>query len=322
MKPDLARVLKRDRLIVAVALAMLIVLAWSYLLAGAGMGTSAADMTRMALDEAAHRPRDDGDASAGMDRSMNMSMPMPAHPQPVLADWSAGYVVVLFFMWWIMMIAMMLPAATPVVLLAATVNRRATAASAPYGSTGAFLLGYLLAWAAFSAVAVLAQWALGRSGLLSDALRATRPELSGVLLIAAGLWQFTPLKQSCLAHCRSPVTFLTEHRRSGNAGAMRMGLEHGLDCLGCCWFLMALLFVGGVMNLIWIAGLAIYVLAEKILPAARPLSRWAGAGLIVWGLMLLASGLESDSTHQSRVTTHDSRATSHQPPVTKPRLSA
>lgn len=252
--------LRRDRRIVAGSLLLVVALSWAWLLAGAGMGMDAFEMTRHS----------------------RMAMPWT---QP--APWSAPYALLMFSMWWIMMLAMMLPSAAPVILLAAALNRRAEPAAPPYGSTAAFLAGYLLAWGGFSAVAVLAQWWLGRSGLLNTMLVSTSEVLAACILIVAGAWQFSPLKFACLRHCRSPVMFLTRHRRPGWLGAIRMGLHHGLWCLGCCWFLMALLFVGGVMNLYWIIGLTIYVWMEKVLPGGPWLSRAMGLALLAWGALLL-----------------------------------
>ena len=182
------------------------------------------------------------------------------------AAWNGGYFWLMFLMWWIMMIAMMLPSATPLILLAAAVNRKSQAESTPYGSSAAFTAGYALAWGAFSAIAVLTQWSLHQAELISSMLRSNSQLLTAQILMIAGIWQFTPWKHACLRHCRGPVEFLTRSRRAGNAGALVMGMHHGLFCLGCCWFLMALLFVGGVMNLYWIVGLAVYVWVEKILP--------------------------------------------------------
>jgi predicted metal-binding membrane protein len=157
----------------------------------------------------------------------------------------------------------------------------------PYGATGFFTAGYLFAWLLFGVVAVAAQWAMWENGQLSAMMRSTSPYLTGGLLMAAGLWQFTPIKQACLRHCRSPVEFLTRRRRPGNTGAFIMGAEHGAYCLGCCWFLMALLFAGGVMNLYWIAGLALYVLAEKLLPHGAQVGRVSGVALLLAGISVL-----------------------------------
>ncbi len=221
-------------------------------------------------------------------------MPMPAKSAVEAlapAPWTLGYAAVNFFMWWIMMAAMMLPSAAPTILLSAALNRKAAPERTPYGTSGWFTAGYLAAWALFSLVAVAAQWALAVSGLLSSSMSATSPILAGVLLIAAGLWQFTPAKRACLGHCRSPMHLLTRKRRPGNLGALLMGAENGATCLVCCWFLMTLLFVGGVMNLVWIVGLSLYVLVEKLLPAGQRLGRLAGAALVVWGVGLLAGWL-------------------------------
>jgi len=202
-------------------------------------------------------------------------------------QWTPGYALLMFMMWWIMMGAMMLPSAAPVILLVAALNRRARPERRPYGTAGSFATGYLIAWAGYSLAAVAAQWWLTQNGLLSAMMQTTTAQLAGAFLIAAGLWQFTPMKDVCLRHCRSPVQFLTERRRKGNRGGLAMGMEHGTYCLGCCWLLMALLFVGGVMSLIWILGLTLYVVGEKLLPAGERMGRLAGAALLLWGLALI-----------------------------------
>jgi predicted metal-binding membrane protein len=203
------------------------------------------------------------------------------------AAWTPGYAGLMFFMWWIMMMAMMLPSAAPMILLFAVINRKQRDKGAPYVPTGIFAAGYLLVWGAFSLVAVSAQWALERSGLLSPAMASTSVLLGAGLLIAAGAYQLTPLKHACLRHCRSPFAFITMHWRLGDLGALRMGIEYGAFCAGCCWFLMALLFYGGIMNLYWIVGLALYVLLEKTIPAGHWLGRIAGVLLIAWGGALM-----------------------------------
>ena len=262
----LESLLKRDRRVVGAALVLVAALAWGYTLAGAGMGMSAFELTSHATE------------STGTSGS-TMWMPV--------TEWTVAYAALLLVMWWMMMVAMMLPSAAPTILLAAALNRRSTSGRPPYGAASFFTAGYLLAWLFFSVVAVAAQWALQDSGQLSAMMRSTSPYLTGGLLLAAGLWQFTPIKQACLRHCRSPVEFLTRRRRAGNTGVLAMGVEHGTYCLGCCWFLMALLFAGGVMNLYWIAGLALYVLAEKLLPYGAQVGRVAGAALILAGLSVL-----------------------------------
>jgi predicted metal-binding membrane protein len=210
--------------------------------------------------------------------------------------WTPGYALLMFSMWWLMMIAMMLPSAAPMVLLHATVTRKGLARADDAGqntpshrlrsATTAFIAGYLVMWGAFSLVAVVAQWALERGELLSAMMMSTSRFLGSGLLLAAGLWQLTPLKTVCLRHCRSPISFLSTHWRPGVGGAFRMGIEHGVFCLGCCWFLMALLFYGGVMHLIWIIGLALFVLAEKMMPAGVAFGRVTGLLLIAWGVWL------------------------------------
>ena len=249
----LERLLQRDRAIVVVGTAAVVALAWAYLASGAGMDTEMmADMPEMA--------------------------PMP---------WTSSYAALLFAMWWVMMIAMMVPSAAPAILLYATIKRRQENTSGGVMETWIFLGGYLLAWAGFSLVAVLAQWALERTGFLSMAMASTSPILGGTLLLAAGLYQVTPLKGACLRSCRSPLLFLSRYWQVGRGGALRMGLRHGSYCVGCCWFLMALLFVSGVMNLVWVIAIALYVACEKLLPFGRSLSYAAGVTLILSGAIML-----------------------------------
>lgn len=250
----LEHLLRRDRVIVVVGLAAVVALAWVYLATGAGMDMSMADMS---MDD----------------------MPMA---------WSPSYAVLLFVMWWVMMIAMMVPSAAPAVLLFATIRRKQEASAYPSVDAWVFVSGYLLVWAGFSLLAVLAQWGLERVGLLSMGMMSTSAVFGGAILLAAGIYQFTPLKNTCLHYCQSPVLFLSQHWQPRTWGALRMGLLHGGYCLGCCWFLMALLFASGVMNLVWITGIALYVGSEKLLPLGRDLSRAGGAALIISGVIVLA----------------------------------
>ncbi len=162
-----------------------------------------------------------------------------------------------------------------------------SARGAPFVATGYFLAGYLLAWGGFSLAAVALQRLLEQTELLSAMMHSTSALLGGGLLIVAGLWQLTPLKHACLRHCRSPVTYISSHWRRGRLGALRMGIGHGGFCLGCCWFLMVLLFYGGVMNLYWIIGLAVYVLIEKTLPVGQRLAVLIGPALVAWGAVLI-----------------------------------
>ena len=285
----LIALLRRDRLVVAAALVTVIALAWAYILARAGMGMSAFEMaampgtpadTAIAPHDMAGMATGNGTSDAMRDIAMAAMAPMP---------WTPGYAVLMFFMWWIMMMAMMLPSASPMILLFAMINRRQRENGAPYVPTGIFAAGYLLVWGAFSLLAVTAQWGLERVGLLSSMPVSTSVLLGAGLLIAAGAYQLSPLKHACLRHCRSPLFFISHHWRPGNLGALRMGLEHGAFCTGCCWFLMALLFYGGVMNLFWIVGLALFVLLEKTVPAGHWLGRLTGAALIAAGVAMAAS---------------------------------
>ncbi len=254
-------VLRRDRAIVLTGLVLVSVLAWAYTFAGAGMP----DMDGMG-----------GMAGSAAGRAMMQPM-----------AWTPGYGILVLAMWWVMMIAMMVPSAAPMVLLFAAVNRKQREAGNPYVPTAVFLSGYLAIWGLFSAAATSAQWGLEAAGF-SPMMAGTGGILGGAVLIAAGLYQVTPLKQACLRHCRGPIVFLTQHWRPGRAGAWRMGLEHGAWCLGCCWVLMALLFVGGIMNVLWIGGLALYVLFEKTVPAGHWLAYAAGAALTLWGIAMVA----------------------------------
>jgi predicted metal-binding membrane protein len=259
----LEAVLRHDRAALLIGLAAILALAWGWLLAGAGMEMSAIDMTAM----------------AGMDGWLM---------EP--AVWSPAYAALMCAMWWIMMVAMMLPGAVPMLLLFARVNRKDKAAGAPWIPTAAFAVGYVLVWGGFSALATALQWGLESARLLSPMLETTHRWLGACLLIAAGSWQLTPLKAICLRHCRTPLGFLIGRWRAGPLGALRMGLAHGAYCLGCCWFLMALLFFGGVMNLYWIVGIAIYVLLEKTLPRGHALGRMTGIVLVAWGIGLAVQG--------------------------------
>ena len=245
-----------DHLIVIVLLVSVTIASWPFIINGGGMGMPAFKMTSLDL------------AYGG-----GMRMPLE------VARWTAGYAVVMYLMWWVMMIAMMLPSASTAILLFIHAHNNSTESERSYLPTIVFASGYLTAWAYFSALATSAQWHLEDASLLNKMKATTSPVLGGGLLLVAGLWQFTPWKYACLRHCRSPLIFLMARWRSGRIGTFVMGMGHGAFCLGCCWFLMALLFFGGIMNLWWIGGLALYVLAEKLMPAGH----WLGCGL---GLIL------------------------------------
>lgn len=250
---SLALVLKRDRLVVGAGVLLVTAFAWWYTI---------------------HAARQMG----------GLAMPM-GHADPGV--WSVGALPPLFVMWTVMMVAMMLPSAAPMILTFAAVARHRRQQQRPYVPVAVFVAGYLVAWGGFSVVATVAQWLLHREALLSPMMVASSTLLGGVLLLLAGVFQFTPLKRSCLTHCRAPLDFLTARWREGWSGALIMGLEHGLYCIGCCWALMGLLFVLGVMNLLWIALLTILVGLEKILPRRVFVSWGSGAFLAVWGLWIL-----------------------------------
>ena len=259
----LAALLRRDRAIVLTALIAVTVLAWSDVLHLAKTMSDMASMPGMAMD------------AAGM-----MS--------PVFGQWTAAHFVTLLAMWTVMMIGMMTPSVAPMILLYAQVARRSTAAR-PFASALWFAGGYLLAWAAFSLLATGTQWGLEQLALLSPLMTSTSHVFGGLLLIAAGIYEWLPIKYSCLARCRAPLSFVMEHGgfQAHAAGSVRLGLQHGLYCIGCCWALMALLFVGGVMNLLWIAALMVFVLLEKLAPQWRYFARASGLAAVGLGGLYL-----------------------------------
>lgn len=252
-------ILRRDRFIGCVVLSLFIAFAWWYLLSGAGMSK---DMLSM----------------SGMD--MNM-----------MRAWTPGYAGLVFIMWWVMMIAMMLPSATPMILLHGLMNRRQASRGSASVSSAIFALGHLTVWGAFSLFATMLQWQLELLALMSPAMATTNAVLGGLILIATGLYQLTPFRGACLQSCRAPIDFFARFWSPGAAGAWKMGLRHGLFCLGCCCMLMALLFYGGVMNLYWIIGLASYVLIENFFARSLLVSRLASALLIMWGAIVLAKAM-------------------------------
>ena len=187
---------------------------------------------------------------------------------------SVGAVII---MWWVMMAAMMLPSAAPAILLYANV-RTMRGSDSPIAATWVFLSGYLALWLLFSIAAAIAQWLLTGPAMALD----SRPGEAAVL-IAAGLYQLSPLKGACLSQCRAPAQFISRHWRPGWGGALRLGLLHGAYCVGCCWLLMALLFVGGVMNLLYVVAIALLVTIEKLAPRGKWIGQVTGLALIVWG---------------------------------------
>jgi predicted metal-binding membrane protein len=209
-----------------------------------------------------------------------------------IRPWSGVDFLLMFAMWAVMMIGMMVPTAIRSVLIFVQIGTRAAARGRAWVSGYWFTAGYVLIWTFFGAAATLLQWAFDQAALLSQMLVSTSSSLGAFLLISAGVWQFSPVKDACLRHCRSPAMYLATHFRPGISGAVNLGIRHGMYCLGCCWLLMGLLFVGGVMNLLWIAAITAFVLVEKLLPAtlrASSLSGWVmilvGVGYLAWGLV-------------------------------------
>jgi len=234
------RIARRSSVVTIAALLLMTLLAWAYLLSGAGM------------------------------------KPMPAMHGAGL-KWTVAAA-----MWAAMMVAMMLPSAAPAILLYARVHRHSVGGDLPL-LTAAFLAGYLACWIGFALLAATVQLLIPLPMSMALASRTA----SGGLLIAAGLYQLSPVKDACLSRCRSPAEFISRHYRTGIGGAARLGLLHGAFCVGCCWLLMALLFVGGVMNLLWVAGLTLLVAVEKLLPGGKWIARIAGLAMIGWGVALL-----------------------------------
>ena len=267
----LERALARDRRLTAVALAALVVLAWSYLLL----------LSRQMGDA--------GTSTAASMRGMPEMPGMAGMPGMGATGASVPSFVVTMLMWWTMMIGMMVPSAAPMILLFGTVQRRQLAAESPKLRVALFAAGYLAAWGAFSAVAAAAQISLTRLALLAPLDLAVTTRLGALFVALAGVYQLTPLKNVCLRSCRSPAEFLSSHWRAGSAGALRMGIDHGLYCVGCCWLLMGLLFVVGIMNLLFVAAIAVLVLIEKLLPYGEKTARVAGAALLLLAAYLALS---------------------------------
>lgn len=256
----LEAVLRRDRIVVVTGLAAVAIVAWAYLF---------------------YVVRRTG--TAGTIEAMDLA---PEMTLPQMQGWGAVELILLLVMWAVMMVAMMVPSATPLVLIFARVNRQ-KGGHRVAGSAGILLLAYLLVWVGFSVLATLAQWGLHSATLLSPMMVSASPVLGGLLLIGAGIFQFTPLKRACLVRCRSPFSFLMADWREGRWGTFVMGSKHGAYCVGCCWMLMALLFVAGVMNLVWVATIAVLVLVEKVARRGDLIGCIAGAMLLAAGIALI-----------------------------------
>jgi predicted metal-binding membrane protein len=254
---------QRERWIVGGALAGIAAVAWAYMI---------------------HEAR--GMSLRGVCKCLGLQMGGGA-----LTDWSAGSLLPLFMMWAGMMVAMMLPSATPMILTFAAVSRNRRRQERPYVPVTIFAAGYVAVWVAFSVLAALTQWILHREALLSSAMASSSAWLGGLLLLAAGIFQFTPLKHACLTQCRAPFDFIMTRWREGARGAFRMGIEHGLFCTGCCWALMGLLFVTGVMNIVWIAAITLLVGLEKLFPHGIWVSAATGVILTAWSVWILVNSL-------------------------------
>ena len=208
---------------------------------------------------------------------------------PMTPHWAATDFILLFLMWIVMMIAMMTPSVAPLILVFAKVNRERKLQHHPFVNTGYLITGYFLVWAVYSVAATALQWLLQQIAWLNPDMKTTNKILGGIILILTGIFQFTSLKKTCLTYCRSPLNFILLHWKEGKQGALKMGIENGFYCLGCCWLLMVLLFVAGIMNLLWVALIALFVLAEKISPGIRWLPYVAGFALIAYGILFLIS---------------------------------
>ena len=257
----LEHALRRDRVVVVAAIVIIAAIAWAYTvyLAEFGMGTG--------------------------DMQMGMGMAMAD-----LRSWSGADFALMYVMWLVMMVAMMAPSAAPMLLMFAAVNRKRRERAAPYVPTMVFMAGYVIVWGAFSLAATLGNFGLHQASLLSSMMGAsTSGYLGGALLLVAGVFQWSPLKYACLKQCRTPMGFMMTSWRDGQGGALRMGLEHGAYCLGCCWAVMLLLFVLGIMNLVWIAALAAFVLAEKVAPKGEWVSRATGVLMVGWGVWAIVN---------------------------------
>ena len=253
----LEAVLRRDRAIIIAGLVAVSALAWAYL----------------------------GYLSWDMRQSMSAgTMAMAASP---VRPWGAVDFALMYLMWAVMMVAMMAASTTPMLLTFAAMNRRLRERSQPYVPTGIFLLGYLAVWFGFAALATLVQWGLHQAALVSSMMGKATPLVGGAILVVAGAFQWTPFKNACLKHCRTPLGFVMTEWRDGHLGALTMGLRHGSVCVGCCWFLMGLMFVAGVMNILWMATVAAYILVEKVIPAGQWVGRIVGLGLVAWGVWTL-----------------------------------
>ena len=264
--------IQRDKIITIIAIAILVGATFTYTVLGVGMNMSAIQMTPGLGQSQMSMPK------------MSVMKNMAATP----AVWTFNYSVLMFFMWWTMMIAMMLPSASPMILLYTALIRRTKKTKSIIRQVTSFICGYLLAWAAFSLFATGLQSQLELRDWMSPMMmEATNIYLAAGILIAAGVYQLTPLKTVCLEKCRQPASFLANYKNTWVNSPLRIGLVHGFYCVGCCWFLMGLLFFGGIMNLYWIVGLMIFVAIEKLHEKGIIFGKILGGGAIVSGIAFL-----------------------------------
>lgn len=258
---SLEAIIRRERALVVVGLAAIVLLSWAY--------------------------------TIYLARTMGpVNLPVElARPQMRL--WGGPEFAMLFLMWVVMMAAMMTPSAAPMILMFAAMLRRRREEENAVPATALFLSGYLIAWTGFSLAATLLQCLLHATSLLSPMMVSTSPLLGGVLLLSAGVFQWTQVKGNCLRRCRTPLGFLLAEWREGSGGALVMGLRHGIYCIGCCWALMGLLLVGGVMNLLWVALISAFVLVEKIVPSGELVARLAGILFSGCGLWMIWARLSA-----------------------------
>jgi len=258
-------ILRRTRTIVLIGLGAIVLLSSAYTIYLAQSMGATMDMGAVHMNH------------VGMEMSM-----------PVVQPWGATDYWLMFVMWSVMMVAMMTPSAAPMILMYTRISQQRQSEPQPVWGTAVFVLGYLIVWTLYSAVATWIQGLLHDASLLSPMMEISSPVIGGIVLIATGIFQFTPYKQACLSHCRTPLGYFMSEWREGTRGALVMGIKHGAYCVGCCWMLMALLFVSGVMNLFWMGVVTAYVLAEKVLPGGKKLSWAIGVVMMAWGIWMVA----------------------------------
>ncbi|MCW3106577.1 MAG: metal-binding protein [Segetibacter sp.] len=256
MTIPLEYILRRDRFIVITGLCIISILAWVYIIY--------------------------------LYRQMEvMDMDALFFAMPMTPKWATTDFILMFLMWLVMMIAMMTPSVAPLILLFTKVNRQKREQQTPFVNTWYLFIGYFVVWGGFSLIATILQWVLQQITWLNPDMIITNKILGSIILIAAGVFQFTPLKQTCLNFCKSPLQFIYSHWKDGKKGAVAMGIRNGTYCVGCCWVLMVLLFVSGVMNILWVALITLFVLIEKVTAKSKWISLTAGSVLIIYGVLVI-----------------------------------